>query len=185
VIPHETLFHHQLDLATHLTWNVINVICIFATSPNTKPKEKNVGGTWHIMPPRLKKWVGHVPRFPYLIAPVIVSALGSSVKLADRRECYFCNYRLLQGFILYRNLFDFLLRLVVLKRLGFQSQKYDIPVYTSIIKFYAVCFWIRDSKASYISMWTKHMLYCGLSHVQRQNYHCFKKITFRTVYYTE
>jgi len=34
-------------------------------------------------------------------------ALGSSVKLADRREFSFCNYRLLQGFILYRNLFDF------------------------------------------------------------------------------
>ena len=67
-------------------------------------------------------------------------ALGSLVKLADRRECSFCNYKLLQGFILYRNLFDFLLRLGVLKRLGFQSQKYGIPIYTNIIKFYAVCF---------------------------------------------
>ena len=94
----------------------------------------------------------------------------SSVNLADWRECSFCNYRLLQGFILYRNLFDFLLRLVVLKRLGFQSQKYGIPICTSIIKFYAVCFWIRDnhrySKTSYISTRTKSMLYCGLSHVQ-------------------
>ena len=93
---------------------------------------------------RLKKWRGHVPRAPYLIAPMIVRALGSSVLLADRSECSFCNYRLLQGFILYRNLFDFLLRLVVLKRLGFQSQKCGIPICTSIIKFYAVCFWIRN-----------------------------------------
>jgi len=187
VIPHETLFHHQLDFATHLTWNVTNVIFIFATSPNTKPKEKNVGGTYYA--PRLKKWGGNVPRVPYLIAPMIVSALDSSVKLADRRECSFCNYRLLQVFNLYRNLFYFLLRLVVLKRLGFQSQKYGIPICTSINKFYAVCFWIRDnhrySKVSYISTRTKSMLYCGLSHVQLQNYHWFKKIAFLTVYYTE
>ena len=120
--------------------------------------------------PRMKKWGGHVPRVPYLIASMIVSAFGSSVKLTDRSECSFCNYRLLQGFIFYRNLFDFLLRLVVLKRLGFQSQKYGIPMCTSIIKFYAVCFWIRDnhrySKTSYIYTRTKSMLYCGLSHVQ-------------------
>ena len=120
--------------------------------------------------PRLKKWGRHVPRVPYLIALMTVSALGSSVKLADKRGCYFCNYRLLQGFILYRNLFDFLVRLVVLKRLGFQSQKYGIPICTSIIKFYAVCFWIRGnhrySKTSYNSVRTKSMLYCGLSHVQ-------------------
>ena len=90
--------------------------------------------------PRLKNVRGDVRRVPYLIAPMTVSALGSSVKLADRRECPFCNYRLLQGFILYVNLFDFLLRLVILKRLGFQSQKYGIPICTSIIKFYAVCF---------------------------------------------
>jgi len=36
---------------------------------------------------------------------------------------------------------------------------------TSIIKLYAVCFWIRDSqrysKASYISAWNKLWLYCG------------------------
>ena len=120
--------------------------------------------------PQLKKWGGHVTRVLYLIAPMIVCALGSSVKLADRRECSFCNYRLLQGFISYRNLFDFLLRLVVVKRLGFQSHKYGIPICTSIIKFYAVCFCIRDnhhySRTSYISTRTKCMLYCGLSHVQ-------------------
>ena len=107
-------------------------------------KRKMWGGQSILCPPS-EKVRGHVPRVPYLIAPMTVSALGSSVKLADRRECSFCNYRLLQGFVLYRNLFDFLLRLVVLKRLGFQSQKYSIPICTSIIKFYAVCFWIRDS----------------------------------------
>ena len=132
-------------------------------------KRKMWGGIAYYAP-RLKNWGGHVPRVPYLIALMIVSALASSVKLADRRECSFCDYRLLQGFILYRNLFDFLLKLVVLKRLGFQSQKYGIPTCTSIIKFYVVCFWIRDnhrySKTSYISTRTKSMLYCGLSHVQ-------------------
>jgi len=63
-----------------------------------------------------------------------------------------------------------LLRLVVLKCPGFQSQKYGMPIYTSIITFYAVCFWIRDkqcySKTKYIYTRTKSMLYCGLSHVQ-------------------
>jgi len=57
---------------------------------------------------------------------LIVSALVSSVKLASRRGCSFWNYRLLKGFISYRNLFDFFLRLVVLKCPGFQSQKYDM-----------------------------------------------------------
>jgi len=60
---------------------------------------------------------------------LIVSALAISVKLASRRGCSSCNYRLLKGFISYRNLFGFLLVLVVLKRPGFQSQKYDMPMY--------------------------------------------------------
>jgi len=77
---------------------------------------------------------------------LIVSALSSSVKLASWRGCSFCNYRLLKGFISHRNLFYFILRLVVLKRPGFQSQKYGMPIYTSIINFYAVCFWIRDNQ---------------------------------------
>jgi len=42
-------------------------------------------------------------------------------------------------------------------------------MYTSIIKLYAVCFWIRGnqrySKASYISARNKSWLYCSLSHV--------------------
>jgi len=61
---------------------------------------------------------------------LIVSALASSVKLANRRGCSFCNYRLLKGFISYQNLLDFLLRLVFLKRPGFQSQKYCMLTYT-------------------------------------------------------
>jgi len=32
------------------------------------------------------------------------------------------------------------------KRPGFQSQKYGMPIYTSIMKFYAVGFWIRDNQ---------------------------------------
>jgi len=66
---------------------------------------------------------------------LIVSALASSVNLASWRGCSFCNYRLLTGFISYRNLFDFFLKLVVLERPGFQSQKYGMPIYTSIINF--------------------------------------------------
>jgi len=86
----------------------------------------------------------------------------------------------LKGFISYQKLFDFLLGLVVLKRPSFQSQKYGMLIYNSIIKGYAVCFWIRDnqpySKTSYISTSTKFMLCCSLSHAQLQNSHCFKKI---------
>ena len=59
---------------------------------------------------------------------LIVSALASSVKLASSRGYSFCNYRLLKGFISYRNLFDFLLKLLVLKRPGFQSQKYGMLI---------------------------------------------------------
>jgi len=43
-------------------------------------------------------------------------------------------------------------------------------MYTSNIKLYAVCFWIRDkqrhSKTSYIYARNKSWLYSGLSHVQ-------------------
>jgi len=42
-------------------------------------------------------------------------------------------------------------------------------IYTSIIKLYAVCFWIRDnqrySKAIYISAQNKQWLYCGLCNI--------------------
>jgi len=60
---------------------------------------------------------------------LIVSALATSVKLASGRRRSFCNYRLIKGFISYRNLFNFLLRFVVLKRPGFQPQKYGMPIY--------------------------------------------------------
>jgi len=59
---------------------------------------------------------------------LIVSALASSVKLASRRRCSFCNYRLLKGFISYRNLFHLLSSLVVVKHPGFQSHKYGVPI---------------------------------------------------------
>ena len=62
---------------------------------------------------------------------LIVSAMASSVKLGSRIQegCSFYSYRLLKGFISYRNLFDFLLRLVVLKHPGFQSQTYGMPIH--------------------------------------------------------
>jgi len=55
VIPHQTLFQHQLGYAwptiQHEKLFVTYITFIFETSPNTKPKEKKVGGTWHIMSP--------------------------------------------------------------------------------------------------------------------------------------
>ena len=62
MIPHQTVFQHELGYVwpanEHeklFTQNVTNITFIFETSPITKPKEKKVGGTWHIMSPRLKK----------------------------------------------------------------------------------------------------------------------------------
>jgi len=49
-----------------------NITFIFETSPNTKPKEKKVGGHGILCPSRLKKWGGHVPRVPHQIAPMLV-----------------------------------------------------------------------------------------------------------------
>jgi len=40
------------------------VTFIFETSLNTKPKEKIVGWTWHIMSPPSEKVGGHVPLTP-------------------------------------------------------------------------------------------------------------------------
>ena len=45
-----TIYHEKL-----FTQNVTNSTFIFETSPNTKPKEKKVGGTWHIMSPPSEK----------------------------------------------------------------------------------------------------------------------------------
>jgi len=50
---------------------VTNITFIFETSPSTIPKEKRVGGHGILFPPRLKKWVGHVPRVPHQIAPML------------------------------------------------------------------------------------------------------------------
>ena len=68
MIPHPTLFQHQLTYVwptiQHeklFTQNVTNITFIFETSPNTKPKEKKVGG--------------HIARVPHQIAtmPVLPS----------------------------------------------------------------------------------------------------------------
>jgi len=48
---------------------VTNVTFIVETSPNTKPKENKVGGTWHIMSPRLKKWGDTFPVSPTKLRP--------------------------------------------------------------------------------------------------------------------
>jgi len=48
---------------------VKNITFIFETSPNIKPKEKTVGGTRHIMPPRLKKWGDTSPVSPTKLRP--------------------------------------------------------------------------------------------------------------------
>jgi len=48
---------------------VTNITFIFETSPNTKPKEKKVGGHG-ICPPSSEKVGGHVPHVPYQIAPM-------------------------------------------------------------------------------------------------------------------
>jgi len=49
---------------------VTNVTFIFETSPNTKPKEKNIGGWQHIISPPSETVGGHVPRVPHQIAPM-------------------------------------------------------------------------------------------------------------------
>jgi len=52
---------------------VTNVNCIFGTSPDTKPKDKNVEGTWHIISPLSEKAGGtRLPCF-HLIAPMMTA----------------------------------------------------------------------------------------------------------------
>ena len=65
-----TIQHEKL-----ITQNVTNIIFIFETPPNTKPKEKEVGGTWHIMSPSSEKVGGHVIRVPHQIAPMHTTSL--------------------------------------------------------------------------------------------------------------
>jgi len=62
VIPHQTLFQHQLGYVwttiQHeklIIQNVKNITFIFETSSNTKPKEKKWGDMTYCVPPRLKK----------------------------------------------------------------------------------------------------------------------------------
>jgi len=50
---------------------VTNITFVFETSPNTKHKEKKVGGTWHIMSPWSEKVGGYVPRVPHQIVTMI------------------------------------------------------------------------------------------------------------------
>jgi len=76
VIPHQTLFQHQLGYVrcTTLheklfTQNVTNTTFIFETSPNAKPKEKKVGGHGILCPPGWKSGE-HVPRVPHQLAPM-------------------------------------------------------------------------------------------------------------------
>jgi len=52
---------------------VTNITFIFEASPNAKPKEKKVGGTWHIVSPPAEKVGGYVPRIPHQIAPMFRS----------------------------------------------------------------------------------------------------------------
>jgi len=84
-----------------------------------------------------------------------VCALVSSVKLPSRRSVLFAIIGYWKDLIWNLNLFDFLLRLVVLKRPGFQSQKYGMPICTNIIKFYGVFFWIPTQHLTWKALHTK------------------------------
>jgi len=59
----------NMKSSSHKTWHTITFI--FETSPNTKPKEKKVGGHGILCLPRLKNLRGHVPRVPHQIVPMI------------------------------------------------------------------------------------------------------------------
>jgi len=83
VMPHQSLFQHQLDVATHPTWNVTNATFIFATSPNTKPKDKMWGDVAYYLPPS-EKVRGTRPRVSHLIAPMTKS---SCENLCVGRKC--------------------------------------------------------------------------------------------------
>jgi len=111
VVPHETLFQRQLGFAKHLTWNVTNVTFIFATSPNTKLKEKNVGGHSVLYPSRLKKWGGHVP---HLIAPtmVILPLLGLVISTDHYTWIFFYCCNAMCSLFVKIDLFRFLFRMV-------------------------------------------------------------------------
>jgi len=56
------------------TQNATNVVIIFETSPNEKPKEKKVRDMAYYIHTVWKS--GRVPRVPHLIAPMSLSTLG-------------------------------------------------------------------------------------------------------------
>jgi len=66
---------------------VTNVTFIFETSSNTKPKDKNVGGTWHIIFPPSEKVGGHVPvSLTYLRS--CSKQVGCVLCLLNHTNCY-------------------------------------------------------------------------------------------------
>ena len=67
----------NMKSSSHKTWQTS--LLYLKTSPNTKPKEKKVGGTWHIMSPSSEKLGGHVPRVPHQIAPMATLSFDSGV----------------------------------------------------------------------------------------------------------
>jgi len=86
VIPQQTLLQHQLGYETLFTQNVTNTTFIFETSPNTKPKEKKVGGHSILCPPRLKKWGVTSPLSPTKLRAcslVLINTWTHSLKLSD------------------------------------------------------------------------------------------------------
>jgi len=64
---------------------VTNVTFIFATSPNTEPKDKNVGRTAYYVPPS-EKVSGTRGRVPHLIAPMRDSQRYSKVSYISVRS---------------------------------------------------------------------------------------------------
>jgi len=81
-------------VAYHLIWKALHTKhgkhhFIFETSPKTKPKEKKVGGTWHIMTPVQKKWGGHVPRVPHQMRPCIQPVMNKNLDLCPKHVILF------------------------------------------------------------------------------------------------
>ena len=91
VIPHQTLFQHQLGHVRFtiyneklFTQNVTNITFVFEASPNAKPKEKKVGRHGILCPHPSEKVGGHVPRVPHQIASMC------AIDLVNFSFTYFC-----------------------------------------------------------------------------------------------